>query len=796
MLFQLYFKMMFRGIRLFLSITRQNSVQVLLIILVFSISLSVYSSGGNKIDSLKNILQSVPNSEKATILNSISAEYLSDSLEYSFEFARAALEFAVENKLKHEEAIALTNLGDASYFSNSMMDAVDYYQKSIDISIELMDTSSMSNNFSNLGYTYIELADYEQALESFNKSLEFEKALRSENKIAGALNNIGLTYDYLGKYKQSLEYYMEALQLEETFNNEEGISNVSNNIGNIYQIWGNYEKALFYYLKSLKIEENLESKIGIAIALNNIGIIYHSWKNYEKALDYYQQGLSIEEELDNKHGIAESLNNIAIIYDETGKYDKAIELYKKSLKIEEEVGNKGGISISLSNIGEFYADRGDYDKAFDYYNRSIKIDKEIYNEPGLGQTYNQLGDIYTKIKQYKKAIVYYNLSNNIVEPLNIVETITENYKGLGNVYSKIKDYKKAVFFINKHHALKDSIFSTEMLERQNNLYADFEIEKKEKEIELLNSEKLIKSLEIKEKQSQIGKQKTLLYIAFAGIILFIVFVLLLIRQIRFRNKAYKLLNFQNKEIKEKRIELVAAKEKAEESDRLKSAFLTTISHELRTPLNAIIGFSEFINIDTPKENIIDFVNLINSSGHDLYEIIEDILEITEMESGISVITKSKFPVKSIFDETVEDIETIQEKNDKNHLEIKLNFPPEAQDLIITSDKSKIEKALILVLRNAIKFTEEGTIEYGLEQKSDKIIFYIKDTGVGIPENKQDIVFDKFRQVDDSDTRKFGGMGLGLAFVKKIVESLDGKVWFDSVEGKGSTFYFSIPVIDE
>jgi len=231
--------------------------------------------------------------------------------------------------------------------------------------------------------------------------------------------------------------------------------------------------------------------------------------------------------------------------------------------------------------------------------------------------------------------------------------------------------------------------------------------------------------------------------------------------------------------------------KAKESDKLKSTFLSTISHELRTPLNAIIGFSEIINDELPLEEILDFTSMINKSGHELFEIIEDILEITDIESGKTQLSKTEFRVSSIFDEIDEAVDLILEKEDKKYLEVKLNFPVDAKDLMIFSNKSRIKKALIHVLMNSIKFTEKGSIEYGLIPENDRIVFYIKDTGVGIPENKQNIIFDKFRQADDSHTRKFGGMGIGLTYVKKIIELLDGEIWFDSVEGKGSTFYFSI-----
>ena len=239
-------------------------------------------------------------------------------------------------------------------------------------------------------------------------------------------------------------------------------------------------------------------------------------------------------------------------------------------------------------------------------------------------------------------------------------------------------------------------------------------------------------------------------------------------------------------------DLIFAKEKAEESDRLKSAFLSTMSHELRTPLNAILGFSELINEDLQKNEIIDFVQLINKSGQLLFEIIEDILDITDMESGKSRVTKEEFLVDSVLQELYPKIESMLEKEKKQHLEIKYNPPADSNEITFFTNKSKFYKILVLLLKNAIKFTDKGYIEYGFKPEQDEIVFYIKDTGIGISEEMQDVVFEKFRQVDDTHTRKYGGVGLGLTLVKKLVELLDGRIWFDSAPGKGSVFYFSLP----
>lgn len=242
--------------------------------------------------------------------------------------------------------------------------------------------------------------------------------------------------------------------------------------------------------------------------------------------------------------------------------------------------------------------------------------------------------------------------------------------------------------------------------------------------------------------------------------------------------------------------LLIAHDKATESDRLKSAFLATMSHELRTPLNSIIGFSELINVDSSVEEMISFARTINSSGGHLLSIVEDLFDITLIESGEININKSDFNLVS----ALKDIEAImkaeQQVLQKEDISLNLIFPPKSNDLIIATDLPKLKQILINLLKNALKFTHEGLIKFGyiIETYKDKpmLKFFVEDTGIGIPENKQELIFDVFRQLDDTHTRVYGGTGIGLSISKKLTEFLGGKIWLESEEDKGSTFYFTIP----
>lgn len=233
-----------------------------------------------------------------------------------------------------------------------------------------------------------------------------------------------------------------------------------------------------------------------------------------------------------------------------------------------------------------------------------------------------------------------------------------------------------------------------------------------------------------------------------------------------------------------------AKEKAEESDRLKSAFLANVSHEIRTPMNGIVGFLELLQSpgigEAKKEK---YFEMVNQSSQRLLETINDIIEISKIESGQSVVKLSEVNTIDIMHYHHEFF-LGQTKN--KGLELKLGQHLSDSRALITTDKYKIEAILSNLLTNALKYTDHGTIEMGNYLKDDTLVFYVKDSGMGIPENKKQAIFDRFTQVHSGNTRPFEGVGLGLSIALGYARLLKGDIWLESEEGKGSTFFFSIP----
>ena len=237
-------------------------------------------------------------------------------------------------------------------------------------------------------------------------------------------------------------------------------------------------------------------------------------------------------------------------------------------------------------------------------------------------------------------------------------------------------------------------------------------------------------------------------------------------------------------------ELVKAKEKAEESDRLKSAFLANMSHEIRTPMNGILGFAQLLK--EPKLTGADqkkYISMIQESGDRMLHIINNIISLSKIESEQTEV----FIAESDVNEQLKYIYCFfKSEAEMKGLQFSLKENLQTKDAIIKTDREKVYAILTNLVKNAIKFTSEGSIEFGYEKEGNYLEFFVKDTGMGVLLNKQEIIFEKFMQADEMLTRNYEGAGLGLSISKAYVEMLGGKIWVESEPGKGSTFYFTIP----
>lgn len=296
-----------------------------------------------------------------------------------------------------------------------------------------------------------------------------------------------------------------------------------------------------------------------------------------------------------------------------------------------------------------------------------------------------------------------------------------------------------------------------------------------------------------------------------GISVFILSVIIvLIFSYLYANLLYKILNELNKKyiseeqknneliqktqiIRLQNEEIKLAKEKAEESNRLKSSFLSNMSHEIRTPMNAVLGFTEILKSTNLNSKQKEYINIIETGGKHLLSLINDIIDISKLESNQIIIEESKCNLNFLLNELKDFFTLNLIKERKEHIKIVLNKGFNDRQDAIYIDNLRLRQILINLISNAVKFTDKGEIEISYTLNNDSmILFSVKDSGIGIPKNDLNMIFERFIQSDETTHKNYGGTGLGLAIAKACTNLMNGNIWVESVKNEGSTFFFTVP----
>jgi len=459
--------------------------------------------------------------------------------------------------------------------------------------------------------------------------------------------------------------------------------------------------------------------------------------------------------------------------------DKAIISLNKAIEIQRISKDDANLARSFKILGEVFIDKKDYTQALDYFISAKNLFQQTLQERKLAQTLLLEGKTYMLLKNYNKARTTLEQALVLSRKNDLLSTESETLINQAIVYNKLNDYKhgleasaeglkiaKANNFINNKNLAYKVLSDISYATRDFKTSRDYLLAKKEAE-------------------SSINTLISILSVA-------LITILSLLTLSLYKNNNIRLKT--NNMLHKKNGELILAKEKAELASKTKANFLSTVTHELRTPLYAVTGLSNMLLEENPKPEQVQHLKSLKFSGDYLLTFINDILQINKIEANKVDLEPEPFNLNKKINNIVLALKNSAEDNNVNiHFEYDKDLPEN-----FIADQLKISQILINLVGNSIKFTKDGDIwirVYKID-KVDKIYtlrFEIEDNGIGITQEKQDHMFESFSQGSIQINRKYGGTGLGLSIVKGLIEILKGQIYLKSELGKGTTFYFEIPI---
>jgi signal transduction histidine kinase/CheY-like chemotaxis protein/HPt (histidine-containing phosphotransfer) domain-containing protein/Tfp pilus assembly protein PilF len=609
----------------------------------------------------------------------------------------------------------------------------------------------------------------DKAMEYAGQILALSDKTEYKKGIAFAYQSMGNVERTKGNYLQALEYYKKVKEIKSEARDERGIASISYNIGVIFTLLGNYPEALKYLLSALKSQEKTGNKKGMAGSYSTIGVIYTYQANFPEALKNLHAALKIYEELGLRQDVAQVYSNIGGLYLNQHKYPDALKSFFTALKILEESGDQINIAETYSNIGAVYHKQEKFDEALKFFFDALKINTDIGNKFGIANSTGEIGEIYAKQKKYNEAAQYLNRALSLSKEIGHLENIKWDYLALSDLGVVQGNYKQAFENYKHYITYRDSLVNDENTKKITQEQMQYEFDKKES---LTKAEQEKKDAVA---QQELQKQKLVRNGFIGGFVIVLLFAGVFFKQ---RNK-----------IKKGNVALQIAKERAEQSEQFKQQFLANMSHEIRTPMNAVMGMTSLV-LETPLQDKQKFyMEGIKKSSDTLLHIINDILDLSKIEAGKMELEKIDF---SLSDTLKQVWQTLSHRAEEKGLELLVKIDPGMDDVVI-GDPVRLNQVLINLAGNAIKFTEKGSvcIEVTKTDIESALQFAIIDTGIGIPQEKLQTVFDNFSQANTSDTRKYGGTGLGLSISRQLVDLMGGKISISSTEGTGTTFSFRV-----
>lgn len=620
---------------------------------------------------------------------------------------------------------------------------------------------------------YIDSSNFEEAIKLFEQvaQLELHKEKPNQKRVSEAYGNMGYCYQIKGEMQSSLKVLNLALHAALLSQDSAQTADIYGNLGNTHIYLGNYQEALTAFTNALQIDQALNDTTNIAFDLNSIGKVYEFWKKYSKALDFFEQSLNLAYALKNQNMVALRLASIGSVYKSMGENHIALKKYMQALQIEQQLGNIVREGYRLDQIGEVYLQMNQFALANDHFSKALTIFRDYKVNTSETIVLNHMALSASKRRNYGQAEKLNKQSLKLAQSIGFSNMILKNYQELASLYENLGDYKNALYNHKIYNSLKDSSFTEDAQHQLMEFQTKYETEKKEKEIALLNQEKLVQELKI----VNANQQKT-------WVIAISVFLIIMLGALYSRYLLKQRTNAL----------LISLNRKLNDLNSTKDKLFSVIAHDLRNSMTAFCNISESMNTHFEKispENLRNYLTELSQSAVSVKDLLKNLLDWAQSQQNAIVVSKKTIHLADLVNQSINHINYVSTQKE---IEVINNTP---EDFIIKTDENILYTVFRNLLTNAVKYTPVGgQIAVDLVQTETHVAITVTDTGIGMSEVEQSNLFELKTSTSKPGIHGEKGSGLGLVLSMELIKRLDGRISVSSKPNQGSCFTITIPII--
>jgi signal transduction histidine kinase len=636
---------------------------------------------------------------------------------------------------------------------------------------DLPDTSRVSTLLNlSTEYEYVDVAKSRKLTEEAIHLIE-EKNL-SQSK-ASAYQSLGSIYRVGGDYHAALKADNVALESSMLVKDSARIATGYNNVAHDYYDLGDYDEAYHYFIQSYRVASVIRDSLTMTIALHNVGRVYKELGQYERAMEQLERSRRLSRHIGDDEGEPYSLSEIGDVLLRQGKYDSALSALQTTLRLSREARLRVLEPKTMIGIARIYVKKNDFNKALAYYDTAFQQYNRSNDKFGIAEVNLGRGLAYLNQQKFDDAMRFIHSSLDDAKRLNANILELQCFNHLSTLWERRGDYKRALEYFKQYEQVEDTLFSQDM---QSKLLADqlrFETESKDFQIAALNQQQRQQKDEIK--KQEFVRNILVVVMALSGILLITVY-----RSGQRRRKINTLL-LQHQEEMEKR------SEELEKLNQVKDKFFSIISHDLRSPINALAGLLDLLDKGaiTPAE-LPEHIKELRTRFHHTRTLLNNLLDWTLLQMDKLNLQATRIDVQRIVEENIQLLGPVHGKE----IIIQNDVP---KPCLAFADSNTINLVIRNLITNAVKFTNDGgKVFIRAVESTQEWQISVQDNGIGMKPEVLKILFDKTAPYTTRGTANEKGTGLGLILCKEFVEKNGGRIWVESQEGHGSTFYFTLP----